>query len=166
MLQGCGRQRQGAPFVIVSYYLVGLPLASALGFGAKLGVQGMVLGMLVGKLCHALSFGCLVWTTDWESEVHKAAERLAGESAHHAAGALPPATGTDATHPTTAHAGQAEPRKELVEEAATDPGLPPADSEAMPSAAEGAACNGHLSGTCQKVPKATSRRYAKLDEDS
>ena len=79
VLQGCGRQRQGMPVVLVAYYVVGLPAACALGFGAGWGVIGMVCGMLAGKLLHAACFLLLVRRTDWEAEVRNAAKSVRGE---------------------------------------------------------------------------------------
>ena len=69
----------GAPWVVAAYYLVGLPLSAGLGFGAGWGVQGMVGGMLVGKLFHAAAFSALVWSTPWDAEVRRAAQRVAAE---------------------------------------------------------------------------------------
>jgi len=65
-----------------AYYLIGLPLAGTLGFAAGLGARGMVLGMLCGKLCHAVAFVALAVRTDWQNQVRKAAARVRSESGH------------------------------------------------------------------------------------
>lgn len=80
VLQGCGRQRQAFPLCLAAYYLVGLPLSAGIGFGAGWGVQGMVLGMCVGKVCHVIAFGSLVGCTRWEEQVRRAAERVGAEA--------------------------------------------------------------------------------------
>ena len=89
VLQGCGRQREGAPWVIVAYYLIGLPTACVLAFSAKQGAAGMVSGMLIGKCSHALAFGWLTARTDWEVAAANAARRVKEEAAAAAAGATP-----------------------------------------------------------------------------
>ena len=81
VLQGCGRQRDGLPLVLGSYYLFGLPLACFLGFMAGWGVRGMVSGMLCAKLCHAALYAVLVLRTDWARQVREAAERVRSERA-------------------------------------------------------------------------------------
>ena len=80
VLQGCGRQRDGFPLVMASYYLVGLPLAVTLGFRAEMGAQGMVLGMLIGKFCHCGAFGLLVLRTNWAAQVRAATARVHAEA--------------------------------------------------------------------------------------
>ena len=81
VLQGCGRQRDGLPLVLGSYYLFGLPLACFLSFKAGWGVRGMVSGMLCAKLCHAALYAVLVLRTDWARQVREAAERVRSERA-------------------------------------------------------------------------------------
>lgn len=79
ILQGCGRQRTAGPVVLLSYYLVGLPIGSLLAFYGGLGAQGIVTGSLCGKVVHCLAYGGLVLRTDWDEQCKDAAERVAKE---------------------------------------------------------------------------------------
>ena len=79
VLQGSGRQRDGYLSVVVAYYCVGLPLGCVLGFHSMLGVRGMVLGLLCGKLCHCGAFAYLAMRTRWDEQVAHAAARVRGE---------------------------------------------------------------------------------------
>jgi len=90
VLQGCGLQRKGFPFVLAAYYLVGLPLGCALGFRADMGARGMVLGMLCGKLCHATAFVSLVLRTQWAVQLRDSAARVAGEQSLSSGTSAPP----------------------------------------------------------------------------
>jgi hypothetical protein len=69
-LQGCGRQGMAGWVVVFSYYAVGLPLASLLGFQQKWGVVGLTSGLCVGSYVHCLIYAGMVLTTNWELQVY------------------------------------------------------------------------------------------------
>ena len=144
VLQGCGRQRDGFPLVMASYYLVGLPLACALSFGGHLGVRGMVIGMLTGKLCHALAFGVLVMRMDWPKQVRDAAERVRSERSAIDTAAEPAAgtgTGTRTAQHTETALDEAGNVRTTVPGATAELEAAPVDGggEAQPSKSGGAA---------------------------
>ena len=56
VIRGAGKQLVAAPFVLCSYYVLALPAAYLLAFGAKIGVVGLCVGTLLGTLAHACSF--------------------------------------------------------------------------------------------------------------
>jgi MATE family multidrug resistance protein len=88
IIKGCGRQVVTMPIVVVSYWIVGVPLAYYLAFvrhdGKMLcedsyfcGDVGLVTGMTVGTWVHMLLLGAVViGTTNWEAEAKKAKERV------------------------------------------------------------------------------------------
>lgn len=81
MIRGAGKQLLAAPFVIISYYALGLPAAAYFAFNLGLGVRGLCLGTLLGTAAHAGSFYFLVWKLDWNLEAHRAAARVKGQKA-------------------------------------------------------------------------------------
>lgn len=88
ILKGLGQQRYGAPIVIFSYYVVGLPLSVALGFNWDprslsdgLGIWGLCVGTTVGTLMHALLYAVVVSRTRWPEEAEGVARRIAEERA-------------------------------------------------------------------------------------
>jgi MATE family multidrug resistance protein len=88
IIKGCGRQVVTIPIVVVSYWIVGVPLAYYLAFVRHDGVMlcedsyfcgdiGLVTGMTVGTCLHMLLLGAVVvGTTNWEAEAKKAKERV------------------------------------------------------------------------------------------
>ena len=80
VVKGVGKQLLATPFVFISYYAVGLPLAALFGFHLKWGVRGLCLGMLLGTVVHAACFFILVWRLDWNLEVAKTAARVGASS--------------------------------------------------------------------------------------
>jgi MATE family multidrug resistance protein len=87
IIKGCGRQVVTMPIVVVSYWVVGIPLAYYLAFVNHDGVMcednyfcgdvGLVTGLLVGTWVHMLLLAAVVLgTTDWEAEGKKANKRL------------------------------------------------------------------------------------------
>lgn len=72
VLRGCARPTLAAYINCGSFYGVGLPAALALGFGVKLGLLGMWLGLLAAQLvCFGLMVGALL-CTDWEEQADRA----------------------------------------------------------------------------------------------
>ena len=67
------------PVVLVSYYVLGLPLGALLAFRYAWGARGIVVGLFVGKMTHFLLYGVLVLRTDWRQQVVDAARRVSSE---------------------------------------------------------------------------------------
>jgi MATE family multidrug resistance protein len=76
LIKACGRQWVAGPVVILAYYVVGIPLACALSFGAGIGAMGLAIGATVGTVIHSVIICVLVARTDWRGEVRRCAERL------------------------------------------------------------------------------------------
>ncbi|KAK3253444.1 hypothetical protein CYMTET_37306 [Cymbomonas tetramitiformis] len=76
VLQGCGRQAQAGRFVVMSYYLVGLPLSYLLAFPLKQGTMGLTAGGTVGTWVHCVAYCSLAARTDWEAQVESSRQRL------------------------------------------------------------------------------------------
>ncbi|KZT30058.1 MATE efflux family protein [Neolentinus lepideus HHB14362 ss-1] len=76
VLRGLGRQRVGALFNFVAYYVLALPVGLSLAFRTDLGLQGLWIGQVVGLFIVGLGLYGVVWLkTDWEFEVRKGIER-------------------------------------------------------------------------------------------
>jgi multidrug resistance protein, MATE family len=90
IVKGCGRQCVTVPIVIISYWIIGVPLAYYLAFMVNNGVSscdeakwsfcgnvGLVMAMTTGTWVHMLFLGVTVFgTTDWKLETRKAKERV------------------------------------------------------------------------------------------
>ena len=103
IIKGCGRQVVAWPVVLVSYWVVGLPLACYLAFirhGGDMnchfcGVESLVLGMTTGTWTHMLLLGVVVLgATDWGKQAIKAQERLSLDQARVKRNLPGPVTGT------------------------------------------------------------------------
>jgi MATE family multidrug resistance protein len=91
VIKGCGRQAVAMPAVIISYWVVGVPLAYYLAFvrhpgtgicedGYFCGVVGLVAGTTTGTWLHMILFGVVVFGfTDWEEQAEKAQRRVRKE---------------------------------------------------------------------------------------
>ena len=73
---GCGRQTAGAIFVVVAYFIIGLPVSYVLGFKWGLGVMGLTLGRLAGKIAQLFMMGILYVRINWQGEVDRASSLL------------------------------------------------------------------------------------------
>ncbi|PON84045.1 Multi antimicrobial extrusion protein [Trema orientale] len=73
---GCGWQAFVAYVNVGSYYIIGIPLGSVLGFTFNLGAKGIWSGMLGGTLVQTLILLWVTFRTDWNKEVDKAKARL------------------------------------------------------------------------------------------
>jgi len=73
VLTGVGRQRSGAAIVVVCYFCIGIPVSYLCGYTFGLGVPGLVMGRLTGKVCHLIAYSFLVVTMDWQAQVEAAA---------------------------------------------------------------------------------------------
>lgn len=73
---GAGRQAVVAYINIGCYYLIGIPVGAILGYVAKLEVEGLWIGMILGVVMQSLVLGYITFKTDWNDQVNKASERL------------------------------------------------------------------------------------------
>lgn len=72
VLRGSARPETGAGINFVSFYLVGAPVAVALGFGWDMGFVGLCYGLLAAQVTCAVSILMVVYGTDWVREGMKA----------------------------------------------------------------------------------------------
>lgn len=70
--QGSGKQQRGALVNLVAFYVFALPLSLALGFGARMGVVGLFLGMGAGPVVQSVLYAAVVGRMDWRKEAAKA----------------------------------------------------------------------------------------------
>ncbi|XP_057981222.1 protein DETOXIFICATION 34 [Malania oleifera] len=73
---GGGWQALVAYINLTCYYVFGLPLGFLLGYKAKLGVEGIWIGMIAGTFLQTLILLYIVWKTNWKEEVEQASERM------------------------------------------------------------------------------------------
>ncbi|KAI9187866.1 ethionine resistance protein [Blastocladiella emersonii ATCC 22665] len=80
ILRGCGKQAVGAAFSLVSYYVVGLPLAMVLTFLAGFQLHGTWYALAGTQgLCYVLLLAYVTLRIDWRREVRRALERVNAE---------------------------------------------------------------------------------------
>ncbi|XP_063792140.1 multidrug and toxin extrusion protein 1-like isoform X2 [Pseudophryne corroboree] len=75
ILRGTGKQKVGAIFNIVGYYVIGLPVGISLMFAAKIGIIGFWLGILLCALIQSITFLVFVFRIDWNKSSQEAQER-------------------------------------------------------------------------------------------
>ena len=68
--RGCGWQDLGAIVNLGSYYLLGIPVAAALGFWLDLRGKGLWIGILAGSFLQAFLLLVITICTKWEKKVH------------------------------------------------------------------------------------------------
>ncbi|GER57435.1 MATE efflux family protein [Striga asiatica] len=73
---GGGWQGLVAFINLTCYYIIGLPIGFLLGYKAKLGVQGIWMGMIFGTFLQTVILLIIVWRTNWNEEVEQASERM------------------------------------------------------------------------------------------
>ncbi|KFK23173.1 hypothetical protein AALP_AAs59738U000100, partial [Arabis alpina] len=74
--RGCGWQKIGACVNLGSYYLVGVPLGSLLGFHLHFGGRGLWLGIVSALVVQVLSLSIITLVTNWDKEAMKAKHRV------------------------------------------------------------------------------------------
>ncbi|RWW00507.1 hypothetical protein BHE74_00001029 [Ensete ventricosum] len=79
IVRGTARPWLGMYASVGGFYLVALPLAVVMGFTAKLGLGGLLLGFLVGTLTSAVLLVVFVACIDWDEEARNA-RSLAGKA--------------------------------------------------------------------------------------
>eukprot|EP00698_Gefionella_okellyi_P023939 TRINITY_DN830_c0_g1_i1.p1 TRINITY_DN830_c0_g1~~TRINITY_DN830_c0_g1_i1.p1 ORF type:complete len:482 (+),score=95.33 TRINITY_DN830_c0_g1_i1:202-1647(+) len=65
VLRGLGKQRLGMFICLGAFYLLGLPLGSALAFGAKWDIFGLWIGLTCGVGCAAVLYIIVIVRTQW-----------------------------------------------------------------------------------------------------
>ncbi|KNA21625.1 hypothetical protein SOVF_041520 isoform A [Spinacia oleracea] len=78
--RGCGWQHIGSYVNLVAFYLVGIPVAAALGFWMQMRGRGLWMGVMVGALTQTVILSIITSFTNWEQEARKARKRVAEES--------------------------------------------------------------------------------------
>ncbi|KVH98405.1 Multi antimicrobial extrusion protein [Cynara cardunculus var. scolymus] len=73
---GAGWQAVIAYINIACYYIFGIPLGLALGFGANFGVMGIWIGMLTGTVVQTLILFWICYRTNWDKEASMAEDRI------------------------------------------------------------------------------------------
>ncbi|ORZ30266.1 mate-domain-containing protein [Catenaria anguillulae PL171] len=77
VLRGCGKQSLGARLGLVSYYVIGLPLALFFTFTLNLGLAGLWLGLAVTQImCYGVQVAYISKGLDWDAECRVAQERV------------------------------------------------------------------------------------------
>ncbi|XP_072954903.1 protein DETOXIFICATION 55 [Typha angustifolia] len=74
VLRGSARPGIGAVINLVSFYVVGAPVALFLAFKVEMGFLGLCLGLLAAQLVCASAIGIVIFRTDWEKEALKSVD--------------------------------------------------------------------------------------------
>jgi MATE family multidrug resistance protein len=69
----------GTYAVVAGFYLVALPAGVALGFKARLGLEGLLVGFLVGAAASLAVLVAVIVCMDWEAEADKARKRAGAD---------------------------------------------------------------------------------------
>jgi MATE family multidrug resistance protein len=78
--RGLGKQKLGAIFNLVAYWILGLPLAYSLAFKADLGLVGLWIGLSTCAMLNGLVMvSALRFKIDWKECVESATSRLAND---------------------------------------------------------------------------------------
>ncbi|XP_069603857.1 multidrug and toxin extrusion protein 1-like isoform X3 [Ranitomeya imitator] len=75
VLRGTGKQKIGAIFHAVGYYIIGLPVGISLMFAAKMGIKGFWIGILLCAFLQIIIFLVFVFKIDWEKASQEAQAR-------------------------------------------------------------------------------------------
>ncbi|XP_059647260.1 protein DETOXIFICATION 24-like isoform X1 [Cornus florida] len=73
---GAGWQSVVAFVNIGCYYIIGIPLGLLLGYVAHLQIMGIWTGMICGVAMQTLVLSYIIWITNWDHQVNKAAYHL------------------------------------------------------------------------------------------
>ncbi|XP_044467744.1 protein DETOXIFICATION 14-like [Mangifera indica] len=74
--RGSGWQRIGAYVNLGAYYLVGIPVAAAFGFGLHLRGKGLWIGIIAGSSVQAILLAIITFFTNWQKQATMARERI------------------------------------------------------------------------------------------
>ena len=58
--------------MIIAYYVIGVPVSYICGFTLKMGIVGLIIGRVVGKVIQLIFYSILVIRTDWDEQVERA----------------------------------------------------------------------------------------------
>uniref|UniRef100_A0A0D3FRM2 Protein DETOXIFICATION n=1 Tax=Oryza barthii TaxID=65489 RepID=A0A0D3FRM2_9ORYZ len=75
IVRGTARPAVGMYAVVAGFYVLALPLGVALAFKARLGIQGLLLGFLVGAAASLAVLLTFIARMDWPAEAQKARTR-------------------------------------------------------------------------------------------
>uniref|UniRef100_A0A803KUQ9 Uncharacterized protein n=1 Tax=Chenopodium quinoa TaxID=63459 RepID=A0A803KUQ9_CHEQI len=78
--RGCGWQRICSYVNLAAYYLVGIPVAAALGFWNQMRGRGLWMGIMVGALTQSVLMSIITSRANWEEEAKKARKRVGEET--------------------------------------------------------------------------------------
>ncbi|GJT48933.1 DETOXIFICATION 49-like protein [Tanacetum coccineum] len=78
VLRGTARPKIGANINLGCFYLVGMPVAVALGFFLGFDFEGLWLGMLAAQMSCVVTMLVVLGRTDWETEAERAKELTYG----------------------------------------------------------------------------------------
>jgi MATE family multidrug resistance protein len=67
-----GKQGLASKFLVVFYWVIGLPLSGVLAFSYQLGLLGVWIGMLCAVGFHAIAYVVILLRLDWPLEANKA----------------------------------------------------------------------------------------------
>lgn len=81
--KGSGIQDMGAYVNLVSFYLVGIPVAVILGFVCHMKAKGLWFGILIGSILQFILLSALTFTINWEKQVIRARQRVVTKSNYH-----------------------------------------------------------------------------------
>ncbi|KAF4350967.1 hypothetical protein F8388_021674 [Cannabis sativa] len=74
--RGCGWQDLGAYVNLGAYYLVGIPVAAALGFRFDLRGKGLWIGIIIGSFLQAFLLSLIAICTNWNEKAKMARKRM------------------------------------------------------------------------------------------
>ncbi|KAL3693168.1 hypothetical protein R1sor_006819 [Riccia sorocarpa] len=77
VLRGCARPTNAANINLGSFYLVGMPVAIALGFWLKIGFIGLWYGLLAAQMTCVTLMLIVLFNTDWNKQAQRAKELTA-----------------------------------------------------------------------------------------
>ncbi|XP_062109988.1 protein DETOXIFICATION 14-like isoform X1 [Humulus lupulus] len=81
--RGCGWQDLGAFVNLGAYYLVGIPVATALGFWLDLRGKGLWIGIVAGSFLQAFLLSVIAMCTNWDEKAKMARKRIFEERSEH-----------------------------------------------------------------------------------
>ncbi|XP_010251710.1 PREDICTED: protein DETOXIFICATION 8-like [Nelumbo nucifera] len=74
--RGCGWQHIGAYVNLGAFYLVGIPIASVLGFCTHLRGKGLWIGIVTGSTSQSVLLSLITIFTNWQKQTDKARGRI------------------------------------------------------------------------------------------
>jgi len=90
IVRGTARPLLGMYAVVGGFYMVALPVGVALGFKARLGLEGLLAGFLVGAAVSLAVLVTVIVCMDWAAEADKAQTRAGAAGAGNTARVEPP----------------------------------------------------------------------------